>query len=313
MKFKLDFNFPATEKKLSIRKPILIAGSCFAEHIGQFLLENKFTIALNPSGILFNPLSLVKSVQDCLTPDVLDQNDCFQHDGLWHSWNLHGSFSSVEKEILLASIIESRQKAKSILDKSESMILTLGTAWVYEKKTDGKLVGNCHKVPNNTFIKRMLTVDEIIESFESLMKEEVFRNKQIILTISPVRYIHDGLIENNRSKAVLIQAVEHLCKTWPGFYYFPAYEIVIDELRDYRFYSHDLVHPNDQAVNYVTEQFAESTFDEETKEFIKVYEPIRIAGQHRPLHPDSEGFHQFKTKLDESINQLQKKYPFLQI
>jgi hypothetical protein len=235
----------------------------------------------------------------------------FLHNELWFSWQHHGVFADIDRSVALKKINDSQQQAISQIKKIDTLILTFGSAYVYELKETNQIVSNCHKVPQQNFNKRLLSVNEIVEAFN---KSNILNlNSNIIFTISPVRYFRDGLVENNLSKAILIQAVHEIMSQYKNSYYFPAYEIVIDELRDYRFFDKDLVHPNELAIEYVWERFCETLFDDETNIILKEIKEIISAKNHRPFNQNTIQHKQFLKTYLQKTNSLIKQYPFLKM
>ncbi len=313
MKFKLDFEIPASKQQISIKKPILLAGSCFAEHIGNRLQTSKFNVVLNPNGILFNPISICKSIVDIVEESIPSGLDLFEYNGVWYSWQHHGKFNAPTKEVLFERIVKERKEALEQFKNADWLVITFGSAWVYELKDSHHIVANCHKVPQKQFNKRLLTIEEISNACKSILEHEKLKNKKILFTVSPVRYIRDGLVENNRSKAHLLSAVHQICSTYSNAYYFPAYEIVLDELRDYRFFEKDMVHPNELAIDYVFEKFVETYVDAETQLFIKNWTEIQLAMHHRPIHPESNQHKEFIRSYQSKLDQMIIKYPELNL
>lgn len=309
MKFSLDFSLPAYPVRLSYREPVLLVGSCFAEHIGACLQQHRFDVITNPNGIVFNPISMATQIASYLSEKKYEEADLFHHNGLWHSWHHHGSFAGMEVNDTLALINDARLAASAQLKHAGWVMLTFGSAWVYERKETGEVVANCHKVPSQHFNKRLLSVEEIVSAYDELLKQEIFADKKVMISISPVRYVRDGMIENNLGKAVLLQAAHALVQQHENVFYFPAYEIVIDELRDYRFFDKDLVHPNTLAIEYVWERFAAGAMDEQTQAFVKEVGVLHSALQHRPLHPGTDAYAKFKEQTAARLKQLQEKYP----
>lgn len=311
MDFKLSFDIKPPSSKINIQQKLLLMGSCFAEHIGEQLRYHKFDTLVNPNGILFNPVSIFNAVKYYTDKKILDEQELFQHNDLWYSWEHHGLFSDVKKEVALQKINDSQQQAISYFNQADYLIFTFGSAYVYELKETNKIVANCHKVQQQKFNKKLLSVDEIVKCYESISSS--LNNKKIIFTVSPVRYIKDGVVENNISKAILIQSIYELIKKYPNCYYFPAYEIVIDELRDYRFFEKDFVHPNKLAIEYVWERFSETMFDYETKSILEELKQILTAKQHKPFHRNTKQHQQFlKTYLDKT-NALVEQFPFIKM
>ncbi|MFA6260003.1 MAG: GSCFA domain-containing protein [Bacteroidia bacterium] len=314
MKFKLDFDITPPPKLLHIKSPVALWGSCFAEHMALKLKRHKFNLVQNPNGIQYNPISIFQSISDCMSQAEISNNSLFEYNGLWHSWEHHGRFKATSRNTLIENIRTERLLMHGQLKHSEFLIITFGNAWVYEHPEYKGVVANCHKIPATAFKKRLLEVDEIVQAFLQLLtKFPALLQKQWIFTVSPVRYSKDGLVENNRSKAVLLQAVHNMIQRYPEMYYFPAYEILIDELRDYRFYDSDLVHPSAQAIQYIYDRFRETVFDSETKLILHEVEDLVTASEHRHLHPGTEAHLKFMDAYLKKTEALAKKYPFLDL
>lgn len=313
MRLKLDFAIDPPASRMSIRQPVMLLGSCFAEHIGERLQQHHFAACINPNGILFNPVSITRALLSYADEKWYDAHDLFLHDGLWYSWQHHGSFANADRDTALQQVNASRQKASQALKDAACIVLTFGSAYVYEHVDSQELVANCHKVPQQQFTKRLLGVREIISVVEQVLQHPVMQGKQVVLSISPVRYVRDGITGNNHSKAVLIRSVHELVEQYANMYYFPAYEIVIDELRDYRFYEADLVHPSRLAVDYVWERFCGTMLDEESKGIVKEVGKLLSAKQHRPLHPGTLQHRAFLRAYHQRTQQLKKRCPFLDL
>jgi hypothetical protein len=312
MEFRRAFQIPPLKQQLNIRHGVMLVGSCFTDHLGNKLQQHRFSTLQNPNGILFNPVSLAKSVTSYIEKKHYNRNDLFFQQEWWTSWDHHSQFSHASPEMLLEMINRSQDEAHLFLQKAKWIVLTVGSAWVYQL-AEGTVVANCHKVPTDKFQKRLLPVEEVLAVLDNMIHRLFIFNPglRILFTISPVRHLRDGFVENNRSKAVLIQAVHHLVEKFEGLFYFPAYELIIDDLRDYRFYAEDMVHPNYLATNYVWEKFSESCIDEESRKFIKEIAPINAALAHKPFQPDSNAHKLFRQKQVEKLQQLQTSYPFL--
>ena len=312
MEFRRAFQIPPLKQQLNIRHGVMLVGSCFTDHLGNKLQQHRFSTLQNPNGILFNPISLAKSVTSYIEKKHYNRNDLFFQQEWWTSWDHHSQFSHANPEMLLEMINRSQDEAHLFLQKAKWIVLTVGSAWVYQL-AEGTVVANCHKVPTDKFQKRLLPVEEVLAVLDNMIHRLFIFNPglRILFTISPVRHLRDGFVENNRSKAVLIQAVHHLVEKFEGLFYFPAYELIIDDLRDYRFYAEDMVHPNYLATNYVWEKFSESCIDEESRKFIKEIAPINAALAHKPFQPDSNAHKLFRQKQVEKLQQLQTSYPFL--
>lgn len=315
MNFRLTFPVAPLEPSLQYTNKLLLTGSCFAEEIGARLQQHKFNVNINPNGILFNPLSIAQSMQSYLDEKQYTADDVFLHEDLWHSWDHHSRFSGDAKEAVLAEINASQKAASQRLKEADWLIITLGSAYVYVLKENNRIVANCHKVPDQAFYKRLLTTDEIIAALDNMMHRLFFQNRNvnILFTVSPVRYVRDGMVENNLSKAVLLQAVHHLVNKFNRLFYFPAYELVIDDLRDYRFYKEDLVHPNELAISYVWDHFATSCISGEAQKLLQQITEILRARQHRPFNPQTPQHQQFLQAYVKKTKALMEAHPFLEM
>lgn len=312
MEFRRSFQVPPLKEQLNLRHGIMLMGSCFTDHLGNKLGQHRFSTLQNPHGILFNPVSLAKSVTSYIEKRHYTQKDIFLQQEWWTSWDHHSVFSDADPDKLLAMINHSQDNAHQFLKKAKWLVLTVGSAWVYQL-AEGSVVANCHKVPTDKFQKRLLPVEEVLAVLDNMIHRLFMFNPdlRIMFTISPVRHLRDGFVENNRSKAVLIQAVHHLVEKFEKLYYFPAYELIIDDLRDYRFYAEDMVHPNYLATSYVWEKFSDACIDEESRKFIREIAPINSALAHKPFQPHSKAHQSFRQKQVEKLQQLQAAYPYL--
>jgi len=303
------------ESEISIdhQTKILSIGSCFAARIGERLAQKKFNTLLNPFGILYNPVSICKALNR-LDKKVLSQPvDLFEHLEQWHSFDHHSDFSALEQKASLDHINEAITEGHSFLKKTSVLIITLGTANVFWHKKNEQVVANCHKLPNTDFERKSLTVEAIVNDFEKLFQQLLQQQTElkIILTVSPVRHIRDGLIENQRSKAKLLLATEALCQKFESVIYFPAYELLLDDLRDYRFYDNDMIHPNETAVDYIWDFFQDTFFSENTKALNQKIDQVVSASLHRPFNPSSLQHQAFVNNQLEKIRVLEEEFSFL--
>lgn len=315
MNFRLTFPVAPLEPSLQYSDKILLAGSCFAEEIGHRLQQHKFNVQVNPNGILFNPLSIAQSMQSYMDGKQYTDTDVFLHEDLWHSWDHHSRFSGPVQETVLAHMNQAQAAACKRLQEADWIIITLGSAYVYALKENGRAVGNCHKVPDAAFYKRLLSTDEIIATLDNMMHRLFFSNRKvnILFTVSPVRYIRDGIVENNLSKAILLQAVHHLVNKFDRLFYFPAYELVMDDLRDYRFYKEDLVHPNELAIQYVWEHFSASCLHPDAQQLEKQIADILKARQHKAFNPQTPQHRQFLAAYAKKVQDLTAAHPYLEM
>ena len=315
MRLTIPVELPKKELEISYATKQMIIGSCFAENIGKRLVACKFPTMLNPFGILYNPLSIAEALHRIVDGRLFaeDSPEIVFHGERWHSMLHHGDFSRRDKGELLATVNGSIEAARSFLSGLNLLTLTFGTAYVYRRKSDNMVVGNCHKIPGGEFTRSLLTVEEIVdataEAFERV--RSLSPDVKLLLTVSPIRHIRDGAHGNQVSKAVLLLAVEELKRRFPGtVFYFPAYEIVLDELRDYRFYAEDMIHPSDTTVGYVWDCFRASYFTDATDKLAAQVGEIMRGLAHRPFDPDAQSYKDFKSKLLLKIEAVQEKNPF---
>ncbi len=310
----MDFILPFSVKKplcrVGLRQPLLLMGSCFTEAVGAKLAERRFDALINPHGILYNPISLSEALTDYRENKKYGPKDIFQFNETWRSYKHHGKFSGTSADACINNINPLIEKAHGQIKKGGWLVITFGSAFIYRHKKTDQWVGNCHKIPSAEFDKELLSKEEIAAEWKKQIAalQKLNPALNIIFTVSPVRYVRDGLIENNRSKGILIDAAHTLVEQHDNCFYFPAYELVIDVLRDYRFYTEDMVHPNEAGVNYVWEKFVESFCDDKTKKFIEEYEPLLKGLQHRPFQEDTQAHKKFKADLVEKIKALDEKY-----
>lgn len=302
--------FPA---KIGYPQDILCMGSCFAVHMAEKLAHHKFNTLLNPFGILFNPFSISQSVLHMVNGVRYQAENLFQHDGLWHSYDHHGAFSAPDREVCLKKINQSLSDGIHFLKNAKWCIITLGTAFVFVEKKQQRIVANCHKVPGNQFTRLRLNKAEIVLQLSGSIQaiKKMKPDIRFILTVSPVRHIRDGLVENQRSKAILLLAAEELSQQFEHVYYFPSYELLLDDLRDYRFYEADMIHPNALAIDYIWERFGEAFFAENTRQIMGEIKKITQAARHRPLHPQRAAHQEFIRAQLAKIEKLEKQYDFL--
>jgi len=324
MEFQLPIEIHALSNRLAYRDNILLIGSCFTEHIGNKLSELKFNVLQNPNGILFDPQSVAASLVSYINNRQYGADDLFYLNELWQSWQHHSIFSHVSKEECIQHINKSQNAAHEFLKKASCIMITLGSSFSYRltdaaavatEKISGEPVANCHRAPAQWFRKHLMSIDEINAALDNCLHRLFHFNNsvQVIFTVSPVRHIRDGVVENNRSKARLIEVVHHLVNKFDRLHYFPAYELVIDVLRDYRFYDIDMVHPNYPATEFVLEKFIQSCIDEPSQKIMDEVRKIVIARKHKPFQPFTNAHKQFLSAHLEKAKDLQKRYPFLNL
>ena len=302
MKFRTEIEKISWKSPIEYSSHILSLGSCFAERISSMLEERKFRVTPLPTGILFNPASIAQSLNLMASRHKVSKEELFEVDGRWLSYNFHSSLSAATPEEAMAEMQGAIERGGEALDSATHLIITLGTAWIYRLRESGAVVANCHKQPASMFSRELLSVESIVEMLQPVC--ESFKG-DIILTVSPVRHVGEGLADNSLSKAILRVAVDTLQRQYPErVSYFPAYEIVIDDLRDYRFYAEDLVHPSQMAVEYIGEKFFEVALSANSKSVMSRVERIVQATKHRALNPHSESYKRFCRQQLDAIEQI---------
>lgn len=313
MKLMLEADIKSPPTKITYSDTILLMGSCFTDHIGRRLDELKFSVLQNPNGILFDPVSVSNSLTSYIDNKQYKQENLFYLHELWQSWSHHSMFSGMAAEEVITNINLSQIKAHIHLKKTNWLIITLGSSFIYKLIESQQPVANCHRAPGQWFQKHLLSSQETIQSLQDCIEKiQIFNPElKIIFTISPVRHIRDGVVENNRSKARLIEAVHYLAEKYNYIYYFPAYELVIDVLRDYRFYDIDLVHPNYAATEFVFNKFGQSFIEDETKLFMEEIKKINNNYKHKPFQPKTEAHKLFLQNTLKKVKNLHEKLPLL--
>ncbi len=315
MEFQLPISLGSLPQPIRYGDKILLTGSCFTEHIGDALQDWKFDILQNPNGILFDVASVASSLLSYIQPRIYTVDDLIFLNELWQSWQHHSIFSGTDRDAVVASINASQQRAHAFLKEADWLIITLGSAFSYRLAEGGKAVANCHRAPGKTFVKHLLTIEEIQTALDGCLYQLRYFNPKlkILFTVSPVRHIRDGVVENNRSKARLLESVHHLVEKFDRLYYFPAYELVIDVLRDYRFYDIDMVHPNYPATQFVLEKFTEYGIEPAARPLMEELRKLVMARRHRPLHPATEAHARFRREQYEKAAGLARRFPFLDL
>lgn len=312
--------------KIPIEKPsarlidynstILLLGSCFVENIGQKLEYFKFRNLQNPFGILFNSVVIERLVTAALDKKVYSEKDVFFHNERWHCYDAHSSLSSSSSEELIKRLNQGIEAANKQLVNATHIVITLGTAWIYRHKESNRVVANCHKVPQKELKKELLGINDIYSDLDSMKSRirKINQKANIIFTVSPVRHLKDGFIENQQSKAHLISAINEILSSQvetKNLWYFPAYEIMMDELRDYRFYAEDMIHPNATAINYIWNKFNRTWISDESQTTMREVDEVQKGLLHRPFEPQSEAHRKFLAKLVEKKESLQSKFSYI--
>ena len=320
MKFKLTLDAKPSKYPIEYGDKLLLIGSCFTENIGAKFKTHLFELSENPYGILFNPVSVINALTEIMENRKYQSDDLFLHNDLWHSWNHHSRFSAIEKDTALEGINHTIVEAHDFLKSANRLVITLGSAWLYHLTNEaplgnGQVVANNHKGPINWFYKSLMQPNDLLEKLDDLVKRlQTFNPKlHIIFTISPVRHLREGLIENNRSKAVLIHAVHELVSQSNRVDYFPAYEYVMDDLRDYRFYAEDLVHPNFAASGYVWDKLVETYMEPKTQTIMKQIAELQLAMNHKPFFNGSAEHQKFLQSCILKTETLMAAHPALSL
>ena len=305
---------PEYQDSIDHSKKIMMMGSCFSEHIGIKLLERKFNVNLNPFGILYHPLAISRAIERLIENKPFISEDLKFEDNRYISFYHHGKFNHPDKQIMLSNINDAFIKGREKLLFADYLFITWGTAFGYSYNDDNdRVVANCHKIPGNKFNKKLTLPDEIIRVYQQLFNRliDINPNIKIIITVSPVKHLKDGLIDNNISKSVLLLAAHQLKTNDEHSSYFPAYELIHDDLRDYRFYAKDMAHPSEEAIEYVWSFFKKTYWDNATVELSKKIETILNAIQHRPLHPENKAHQVFIESVKKKVEELENNYSFL--
>jgi hypothetical protein len=324
MDFQVPIQIPNLPTPVNYKEKLLLVGSCFTEHIGNKLEELKFSVLQNPNGILFDPASIAASLVSYIQNKRYTEQDLFFLNELWQSWQHHSRFSGTDKNQVLENINQSQQRAHEFLKTADWLIITPGTSYSYRLTGNyspstgggqGEAVANCHRAPAAWFDKHLMSIEEINSVLDNCIHQLFqFNSKlRIIFTVSPVRHIRDGVINNNRSKARLIEVVHNLVNKFDRLYYFPAYELVIDVLRDYRFYDADLVHPNYQGTQFVLEKFMQHCVDESSRALAEDIQKLAIARRHKAFQPDTDAHKKFLQSHMEKAKTLQSQHPYLDL
>jgi len=313
--YRTTFPIPVSSSLLSHTMPAVFMGSCFTEHIGQKLTELKFPVDVNPFGVIYNPWSVKNCLEVLIREKEFTKKELHYFDHQWLSFYHQTSFSHPDLQQCLKTINEGIRFSSGFLKTAEFLFITFGTARVFTWKESGQVVSNCHKIPADQFERRMLSPGEITRMFVELMNELSAFNPRlkVVFTVSPVRHWKDGAVGNQVSKATLLLAIHNLRENFPETGYFPAYEIVMDDLRDYRFYAEDMIHLNRTANEYIWRLFKHSFIEKESQEIISRIEKILEAVAHRPMKPDSESHRKFLQESLKYAREVQEKYPFLDL
>jgi len=308
MIFHTEIKLHPIEQTIHYGDGLLFLGSCFADEVGAICKGLGFNTMVNPFGVLYNPASIAQAVER------LHKGKPFSHEeviavgeGQYCTFSHNTAFWNESENALLEQVNENLNKSQKHFLKSKWVVLSLGTSWVFRSKETQQVVANCHKLPANQFEREFMTVEQSTALLSGLVKQHP--GKQFIFTVSPLRHLKDGLHENQLSKAALLLAVDEVCKKYDNAHYFPAYEILLDELRDYRFYKEDMVHPTEQAVRYIWERFVDFAIDPKEKPAMQAAQELRQMLHHRPMFPQSESYRKFELQREQRIAEIKRNYP----
>ena len=310
MKLLTEISINPLEQTISYGDGLLFLGSCFADEVGALCRGLGFDALVNPFGVLYNPASIVQSVKRLNSGKPFCHDDVIRvGEGQYCTFSHNTAFWNTTEEALLQQVNQSLAEAHAHFLDSKWVVISLGTSWVFRNKETQEVVSNCHKLPAYQFERQFLSVEQSSQYLSEIAQQHP--EKQFIFTVSPLRHLKDGLHENQLSKAALLLAVDQVCKQFENAHYFPAYEILLDELRDYRFYKEDMVHPTEQAVRYIWERFADFAIDPNEKLAMKAAAELKQMLQHRPLFPESEAFRRFELLKKQKISELKRDFPMI--
>jgi hypothetical protein len=300
--------------RISYRDTSVWIGSCFTSNIGDAMKSLKFHCEINPFGALYNPASILSSLKMMIEKRQLSADDLFEFNELWSSYYFHSSFSDIDQTRALSKMNRQLSNASDSLYRSKYLFITFGTAYVFRLKTSGAIVNNCHKLPSTNFAHGCLSIEEIVNQYTVFINsiENILPELKIVFSLSPVRHLKNGTYNNQISKSVLLLAIDRITGLFPDrCFYFPAYEIVLDELRDYRFYEKDLCHLSETAIDYIRNVFIDSIVDEQDRRIINEIEKLNLALAHRPFNTNTGSYMKFVANVNQKENELKKAYPYL--
>ena len=315
-KFQTVVEIPKFEWETGYSKKNIFMGSCFTENVGNKMAALKYSVDINPFGILYNPVSVANGIDILLNKKEFTADDLIQHNSLWHSFYHHGKFSSADKNDTLQTINNRIKSSSDYLKNADFLFITFGTAWVYKYRSTGKTVSNCHKISAKEFNRVRLSVNEIVEIYKKLLADikKINPELKVVFTVSPIRHWKDGAVENQRSKSTLLLAIDEIIKASnENCSYFPSYEIVMDELRDYRFYADDMIHISEVAIQHIWEKFEAALIADESRKISKEVQKIVASANHRPFNKFTKEHQSFLQKQLLKLKHLEQKYPFVNL
>jgi hypothetical protein len=313
MEFRTTLNIAASDYKISYQDPVMFIGSCFASEIGRQMEKGLMQVMINPSGVVFNPVSVANKIEMILKNRVFKVEDIYNFKGNYLSFYHYTDFSSDDPLRVIEKINKMNRDAHQFMSRTKFLFVTFGTAWVYRWKKSGEVVSNCHKIPSEFFDRQLLTVNEIVKLWQKTLKDLHAFNPdiKIIFTVSPVRHLKDGAHGNQISKSILFMAIEEMLQHPAVIGYFPSYELLMDDLRDYRFYGSDMVHPSEMAIEYIWESFSNCYFNKGTLDLWRDVHKVIKASGHQIRSESSSSVKEFAENMLSQILILQKKAPFI--
>ncbi len=309
MSFRTQIPVIKVHNQIDYESKVLLFGSCFSENISGKLSYFKFQNFSNPFGILFHPIGIENLITNAMNQKKYTEKDIFFHNERWHSFDSHSQLSNASKDELLQNLNAQIVSTNKQLEECSHLIITLGTSWIYRHIESNKIVANCHKIPQKKFLKELLSIDGISSSLEAIISltKSINPKIEIIFTVSPVRHIKDGFIENSLSKSHLISAIHQVIEPRYNTHYFPSFEIMMDDLRDYRFYNYDMIHPNETAINYIWENFKSTWIHQDSNKIMEQVDTIQKGLAHKPFNANSEQYQSFLKGLKLKISTLKKQ------
>ena len=304
---------PQAHHLIDYQSKVVLLGSCFSEHITEKLTYFKFQNFSNPFGILFQPLAVETLITKAINEDPFIDEELFYLNEQWHSFDVHSKLSDSSKAVLLERLNENLKKSHKALKAASHIVITLGTAWCYRHIETDRFVANCHKVPQKKFLKELLSIEKISQSLEAqiALLRSINPKVNVMFTVSPVRHLKDGFVENTRSKSHLISAIHEIVEPRKHIFYFPSYEIMMDELRDYRFYGPDMLHPTPTAVNYIWKKFQSVWISNESHLIMKDVDFVQKGLLHKPFNPKSDAHQAFLQQIDERQSLVKSRVPHI--
>lgn len=314
-KFQTEVLLPCFEARIGYQHPFMMMGSCFATNVGDRLVRLKLPVMVNPFGVIYNPLSVAAGIKRLVDGKSFSKDDLFLQNGVWNCYSFHSSFSDINGEECLAKMNQSLVSGGIMLRESSHLVITLGTSWAYRLRATGDVVANCHKTKAAEFDRFFVDTVKAVDALKSAIASARSLNPslKVVFTVSPIRHIKDGLVENQRSKSSLILACHTLCSELDGVFYFPSYEIMMDELRDYRFYADDMVHPSSLTVDIIFKKFVESAVGSLSVEAMEAVDKILRAVEHIPFNAEGVEYRKFCDTMAKRAELLQSKYSFLDL